>query len=1132
MKTRSLILILILIVFFRAESTPVLFSLQALTGNANNHAIVVTPDPVTPATFGTNLLSLQPITLQPIGGVVVTNLLSWGYTVRVDGWPSSVHIIVPTDTNTWSVVALINTNVFFSTNIYIGGTGFSLGSSVPGSNGTSAVMMIGLDAFGKSTTNAVPAGGANPSSNNFVGSLNIGQIYGGIIGATATNSFDTILAAQKATNNLPTGAFSTPGTVATLSSNTVIGMAGAAVSASNYLVGVTAGGGSTNLTGVNAAGAQVVIPWSGLPSGGGSTPNTLQTNAQGMVLSQFGATNPANVFYGSFTTNGYNAVNLGPTNAGAIVEAYPGAVPWELVQRAYVPSLPVPTFRPLNAGVIALDLMPNGSPTDTGYGVTWFDMCSQDCITNNPTHVQTIHFATHTNFEEISTVDYVGGQPLPLEFGASPGGYIMMTLNPSNLGMGIGITNPDYSFEDYSASGNTIAQIVNANTNGSAYAQLGLKQSTNLTSGGRIFLFNNNYAGSGGKNNSMFSLDAYTDVTNAMTFVAESPTASFGWYLAGGAVGNQVMSLSPGGVASIIGSLAVGTTNQPEAGFEVYSGGLSTGVDIVNTNVANYTRLNLEQSTNANTGGALYTMNNSFSPVGSFFYPSSFGVGANSDLTNGLGLAAMAPAGTIKFFAGGYGPAQQVMTLTPAGAASMSGTLAIGRTNGDYNLDVYSASGNTISEIVNANTNASAYARLSLMTSTNPANGARIFMFNNNYAGSGGKNNSMFALDAYTDVTNQFSFLVESTTASFGWYLGGQANANEVMALSPSGVLTVSNSVATASVTASGNITSSTGTIVANTFWIETKAQFGAGSDEYINVGSDQLTLGTSAGAATGTLVVSNLLLNGAAKITNGLTLAGGPTGTNWITFANTAARTNANFPPTISTTAYIFAATNSSLTAELYTMDGAGTVKQFSEHAIPDAPPSIVDTNDPFPNISMERNDYFGIVRWINRSREALIANLTLKVNANSYEAWLGIQAGTNISLLQNNATWANYRTNWATSAMGANWYSAMKQFVQLNAGNLTVTTNETYAAYNARLGLATNSPGYLTPHTWGGDQAAMQAAYALSFTNAMEVYSAATNAFAQIDPVDPDTNDIAPVWSPPASNAIPSWMAARGVQ
>jgi hypothetical protein len=284
----------------------------------------------------------------------------------------------------------------------------------------------------------------------------------------------------------------------------------------------------------------------------------------------------------------------------------------------------------------------------------------------------------------------------------------------------------------------------------------------------------------------------------------------------------------------------------------------------------------------------------------------------------------------------------------------------------------------------------------------------------------------------------------------------------------------------------------------------------------------------TAAGGVAATLGTNGLLtLSGGLIASNTLALSG-PSNVISFTFSGTA---NSNTPATTAGTAYIFSATNASGTAELYTKDGAGTVKQFSEHNM-DAPPSIIDTNDPFPNISMERNDYFGVVRWQNRSRLATVANLQMTVNANSYEAWLGLQAGTNYALLQNNANWANYRTNWATSAMGTRWYNAMKQFVVMGIDQLQASTNESYAAYNARMGYVPGSPGYLYTHTWAGDQAAVQAAYAAGFTNALTAYQAAPNAWGQANPGLPDTSDIAPVWSPPPSNAVPAWMAARGVQ
>lgn len=231
-----------------------------------------------------------------------------------------------------------------------------------------------------------------------------------------------------------------------------------------------------------------------------------------------------------------------------------------------------------------------------------------------------------------------------------------------------------------------------------------------------------------------------------------------------------------------------------------------------------------------------------------------------------------------------------------------------------------------------------------------------------------------------------------------------------------------------------------------------------------------------------------------------------------------------ASNPPTSGAgTAFIFPATNAAGTAEIFTMDGAGVVKQISEHAM-DAPPSMIDDIDPFPNISKEWNDYLGKVRWINRSREATVASGIIKLTANSYEAWLGIQAGANVALLANNNYWNTNRSNWATSAMGTNWYNTMKAFVLFSASQEVVIMTETYDQYNSRLGLTAGSPGFLSVKTWTGVQGKILSDYANGFTNAVAQYNAAVSAG--------NTNAVAPVWSPPVTQPIPDWLYARGVR
>jgi len=158
---KSFLLALCLCASVVKSQTPVLFSMQSLTGATANWPILVQPDNnwQTPLWYGTNLVPTAPFTIQPIGGQVVTNLMPWGYTITVQGWPRSVHIVVPAGTNTLNAVSLINTNQFSPLQLF----GPFLGLPAVGSNGAAAVMMLGLDSAGHVSSNAVPTGGGGSS---------------------------------------------------------------------------------------------------------------------------------------------------------------------------------------------------------------------------------------------------------------------------------------------------------------------------------------------------------------------------------------------------------------------------------------------------------------------------------------------------------------------------------------------------------------------------------------------------------------------------------------------------------------------------------------------------------------------------------------------------------------------------------------------------------------------------------------------------------------------------------------------------------------------------------------------------------------------------------------------------------
>jgi len=255
-----------------------------------------------------------------------------------------------------------------------GGGGFSLGSAITGTNGNIGAWMLIMDSFGNFGTNAVPvSGGSNfvsittlagsnfvsittlagsnfvnqaaLANSNYVNQTALGSSnYVTATGLTTSNYLTTVTLTGPMTNNLMAGSAATNAfqpqsqnltnwsTVATnvyVSIGTLAGsnfvsittLAGsnfvstATLAGSNYLAGVTAAAASTNFTGVNSAGVQVTVPWAGLPAGGSSTPNTLQTNTtqNAVTILNLIATNIISAATGQFTGNGAGLTNVNNT---------------------------------------------------------------------------------------------------------------------------------------------------------------------------------------------------------------------------------------------------------------------------------------------------------------------------------------------------------------------------------------------------------------------------------------------------------------------------------------------------------------------------------------------------------------------------------------------------------------------------------------------------------------------------------------------------------------------------------------------------------------------------------------------------------------------------------------------------
>ena len=152
----------------RSQQTPVLFPLVNLTGTANNRTIYITPDAAqNPLWYGTNLVSLLPFPIYPIGGQVITNLTPWGYTFRVDGWPRGIHVVVPFSTNTLNIVSLINTNQFAPLQI------LALANNATGTNVNLSGVFNGVAAGQSVTNNQVVAAFGGVTLTNQGATLNL-----------------------------------------------------------------------------------------------------------------------------------------------------------------------------------------------------------------------------------------------------------------------------------------------------------------------------------------------------------------------------------------------------------------------------------------------------------------------------------------------------------------------------------------------------------------------------------------------------------------------------------------------------------------------------------------------------------------------------------------------------------------------------------------------------------------------------------------------------------------------------------------------------------------------------------------------------------------------------------------------
>jgi lysophospholipase L1-like esterase len=277
----SLLLCSVLCPLSPAAQTAVLFSTYNFTGQVLNNPITVTAlDPL--FSDSESLYAGLPITLQPVGGVAATNLMPGDYRVVIEGIGQAWTITVPYTTNAVNAAAIPKRgvegqNTFLWTNALAGVT-LNLFPSNTNLNGAALPIQAGANIIlstnggqlsiaatggggGGGTVTSVnvsapglTSGGAVTTSGTVVLSTADGSGVETLTGATnavkaatnalgsaaysAASAFDSVGAAQTATNGLPATAFAPLGTFPTNAPGGInpLSIAGAVASASALVI--------------------------------------------------------------------------------------------------------------------------------------------------------------------------------------------------------------------------------------------------------------------------------------------------------------------------------------------------------------------------------------------------------------------------------------------------------------------------------------------------------------------------------------------------------------------------------------------------------------------------------------------------------------------------------------------------------------------------------------------------------------------------------------------------------------------------------------------------------------------------------------------------------------------------------
>lgn len=174
-------------------------------------------------------------------------------------------------------------------------------------------------------------------------------------------------------------------------------------------------------------GAVTLVGSNGAPVNGVASGVVLLVGSGGVVQGDPSAgwayTGPTSAFSGGGQTFSGNNTFSGTNAFTGAFEVGTSPAQFILQQGKNVTTFPVPVFYPSSGtnSLLAFDTVPRGSPSDTGYGLTWADFCNTDIEATPAASVECVHLASRASTQDIASVEYSAGTIGNLRIGVMNG---------------------------------------------------------------------------------------------------------------------------------------------------------------------------------------------------------------------------------------------------------------------------------------------------------------------------------------------------------------------------------------------------------------------------------------------------------------------------------------------------------------------------------------------------------------------------------------------------------------------------------------------------------------------------------------------------------------------------------------